>query len=65
MANQDAPLTPGGPDTSPTGGFQINASHDHTFSVSGNTSTFSGNTGPDGGTESRPRNFAMMYIIKI
>ena len=34
MTSQDAPLTPGGPDTSPTGGFQIDASHDHTITVS-------------------------------
>ena len=58
MSNQDAPLTPGGPDTSPTGGFQIDASHNHTFSVSGNT-------GNQGGNEARPRNIAMMYIIKV
>ena len=56
MANQDAPLTPGGPDTSPTGGFEINASHDHTFSASG--------TSGSQGSENRPRNVALMYIIK-
>ena len=56
MANQDAPLTPGGPDTSPTGGFEINASHNHTFSASG--------TSGSQGSENRPRNVALMYIIK-
>jgi len=56
MANQDAPLTPGGPDTSPTGGFEIDASHDHTFSASG--------TSGSQGSENRPRNVALMYIIK-
>ena len=56
MANQDAALTPGSPDTSPTGGFEINASHDHTFSASG--------TSGSQGSESRPRNVALMYIIK-
>ena len=55
--NNDAPLTPGGPDSSPTGSFNFNASHDHTFSASGT----SGNQGG----EARPRNVAMMYIIKF
>ena len=57
MANQDAPLTPGGPDTSPTGGFEINASHDHTFSASG--------TSGSQGSENRPRNVALMYICLL
>ena len=56
MANQDAALTPGAPDTSPTGGFEINASHNHTFSASG--------TSGSQGSENRPRNVALMYIIK-
>ena len=55
--NNDAPLTPGGPDSSPTGSFNFNASHNHTFSASGT----SGNQGG----EARPRNIAMMYIIKF
>ena len=42
------------------GGFDIDASHDHTVT---------GNTGNQGSTsnsnETRPRNIAMMYIIKI
>ena len=57
MSNQDAPLTPGGPDSSPTGGFQMDASHNHTFSASG--------TSGSQGSEARPRNVAMMYIIKV
>jgi len=57
MQNQSAPFTPGGPDSSSTGGFSMDASHDHTFSASGT----SGNQG----SESRPRNIAMMYVIKI
>ena len=61
LANQDAPLTPGGPDTSPTGGFSINATHSHTFSDSFNTSYHPTNSS----AESRPRNIAMMYIIKF
>ena len=43
--------------TSPVGGVDINASHNHTFSASGTS-------GSQGG-EARPRNIAMMYIIKI
>ena len=42
--------------TSPVGGVDFDGSHNHTFSASGT----SGNQG----TESRPRNIAMMYIIK-
>ena len=61
LANQDAPLTPGSPDTSPTGGFSINASHSHTFSDSFNTSY----QPTSSSAESRPRNIAMMYIIKF
>tara|TARA_R100000781_G_scaffold36738_1_gene26049 strand:+ start:4734 stop:5903 length:1170 start_codon:yes stop_codon:yes gene_type:complete len=42
---------------SPTGGFSMDASHDHTFSASG--------TSGSQGSEARPRNIAMLYIIKI
>ena len=47
----------GSSSTSPVGGVDIDASHDHTFSASGT----SGNQGG----EARPRNIAMMYVIKI
>ena len=47
----------GSSSTSPVAGFSIDATHTHTFSASGNT-------GNQGG-EARPRNIAMMYIIKI
>ena len=57
LSNQNAPLTPGSPDDSPTGGFSMDASHSHTLSVSGTT-------GGQGG-EARPRNIAMMYVIKV
>jgi len=43
--------------TSPVAGFSMDATHTHTFSASGT----SGNRG----SETRPRNIAMMYIIKI
>ena len=49
--------TPGSPDNNDAGAFNINASHNHTFSASGT----SGNQG----SEARPRNIAMMYIIKF
>jgi len=55
--NNDAPLTPGAPDSSPTGSFNFDASHNHTFSASG--------TSGSQGSEARPRNVAMMYIIKV
>ena len=61
LSNQDASLTPGGPDTSPTGGFSMDASHNHTFSDSFNTSYHPTSSS----AESRPRNIAMMYIIKF
>ena len=48
----------GSSSTSPVAGFSIDATHTHTFSASGNT-------GNQGGNESRPRNVAMMYVIKI
>ena len=57
LSNQNAPLTPGSPDDSPAGGFSMDASHSHTLSVSGTT-------GSQGG-EARPRNIAMMYVIKV
>ena len=47
----------GSSSTSPVAGFSMDATHTHTFSASGNT-------GNQGG-EARPRNIAMMYIIKI
>ena len=56
-SNNDAPLTPGGPDSSPTGSFNFDGSHNHTFSASG--------TSGSQGSEARPRNVAMMYIIKV
>ena len=66
----NASLTPGNPDTSPTGRLSINASHDHTFSGS-----VSGNTGnpSDRGTDSQgssatntnlPPYYALCYIMK-
>ncbi len=47
----------GASSNSPVGGFSMDASHDHTFSASGNT-------GSNGGSDSRPDNIAMMYVIK-
>ena len=48
--------TPGNPDANSCGGVNFNGNHNH--SVSGNTAN-------QGGNESRPRNIAMLYIIKI
>ena len=48
--------TPSRVDSSGAAGFSMDASHNH--SVSGNTAN-------QGGNESRPRNIAMMYIIKV
>ena len=51
-------------DATAAGGFAMNADHNHTFSgTTGNQS--SSNTGPSGTNESRPRNVAMMYVIKV
>ena len=55
-SSQTASLTPSRVDNSPAGSFSMDASHNH--SVSGNTAN-------QGGNESRPRNIAMMYIIKV
>ena len=55
-SNVNTPTTPNATDSSPAGGFDINVSHDHTVT---------GNTIADGGNETRPRNIAMMYIIKF
>ena len=64
LGNFNSLATPVTIDTTPAGGFAMNADHDHT--VSGNTGNqSSNNTGPSGTTESRPRNIAMMYIIKV
>ena len=52
-----ANFTPGAPDVNDTGAFSIDASHNHTFSASG--------TSGSQGSEARPRNIAMMYIIKF
>ena len=53
----NAGFTPGSPDNNDAGAFSINASHNHTFSASG--------TSGSQGSEARPRNVAMMYIIKV
>jgi len=42
--------------TSPVGGVDFDGSHDHTFSASGTSGSH--------GSETRPRNIAMMYVIK-
>jgi microcystin-dependent protein len=55
-SNQTGSFTPSGTDNSPTGTLTMDASHSH--SVSGNTAN-------QGGNEARPRNIAMLYIIKI
>jgi microcystin-dependent protein len=56
-SNINTPTTPNATDSSPAGGFSMDASHDHTFSASG--------TSGSQGSEARPRNIAMMYIIKV
>ena len=56
-SNINTATTPNATDSSPAGGFSMDASHDHTFSASGTS-------GSQGG-EARPRNIAMMYIIKF
>jgi hypothetical protein len=56
-SNVNTPTTPNATDSSPAGGFDMDASHNHTFSASG--------TSGNNGTEARPRNIAMMYIIKF
>ena len=55
MSNQDAGLTPDSPDTSPTGGFSLVADHSHPIDFT---------SGSRGGTESRPRNIALLACIK-
>ena len=54
-SSASASNTPSRVDSSPAGSVSMDASHNH--SVSGNTAN-------QGGNESRPRNIAMMYIIK-
>ena len=49
--------TPSRVDSSPAAGVSMNASHNHTITVSG--------TSGSQGSEARPRNVAMMYVIKI
>ena len=53
----NAANTPSRVDSSPAAGVDLNASHNHTFSASG--------TSGSQGSEARPRNIAMMYIIKV
>ena len=55
-SNINTATTPASTDASPAGGFSMDASHDHTFSASG--------TSGSQGSENRPRNVALMYIIK-
>ena len=47
----------GSSSTSPVGGVDFDGSHDHTFSASGTS-------GNQGGSESRPRNVALLMCIK-
>ena len=55
--NVNTPTTPASTDASPCGGFDMNASHNHTFSASGTSNS-------NGGSDARPDNIAMMYVIK-
>ena len=55
--NQTSGLTPSRVDSTATGTLTIDASHDHTVTVTGTTG--------GQGSEARPRNIAMMYIIKV
>ena len=48
--------TPGNPDSNNCGGVDFNGSHNHTVTVTGTTGSQ--------GSEARPRNIAMLYIIK-
>jgi hypothetical protein len=66
--NINSPLTPASVDSSPCGGFSINATHTHNLSVSGTTGNPS-NTGTNsqGGGQSidiRPKYYALCYIMK-
>jgi len=56
-ANTDSGLTPNRVDTTATGTLTVDASHNHSVTVSG--------TSASQGSEARPRNIAMMYIIKV
>ena len=56
LGSQNAPLTPSGVDSSPTGGFSIDATHTH----SGTT----GGTGSGSAIENRPPYYALCYIMK-
>ena len=56
-SNINTATTPNATDSSPAGGFSMDATHNHTFSASG--------TSGSQGSEARPRNVAMMYIIKV
>ena len=57
LSSQDAGKTPASTDTTGCGRFKIDASHDHAF-------TANGTSGNQGGTESRPRNVALLMCIK-
>ena len=56
-ANTNSGLTPSRVDTTATGTLTVDASHNHSVTVSG--------TSASQGSEARPRNIAMMYIIKV
>ena len=56
-SNTDSGLTPSRVDTTATGTLTVDATHNHTVTVTGTTGSQ--------GSESRPRNIAMMYIIKV
>ena len=56
-ANTNSGLTPSRVDTTATGTLTVDASHNHSVTVSGTSASL--------GSEARPRNIAMMYIIKV
>ena len=67
LANQDAVNTPGSPDSSPCGGFSINASHSHdvTGSTGSNTTGITSETqGSGDDIDNRPSYFALCYIMR-
>ena len=64
LGNINSPLTPSGVDSSPAGGFSIDATHTHSGTTGNPSNTGTTSQGSGSGHENRPPYYALCYIMK-
>jgi len=64
LGNINSPLTPSGVDSSPAGGFSIDATHTHSGTTGNPSNTGTNSQGGGQAIDIRPRFYALCYIMK-